>query len=152
MRAGRFRGEKKVKNGFYLQRAVNNSRKAFLRVHDFAGLQTIAHFGGSRGVPADGPRGLVVPAGGARMAYGWRAGARRWRAGRRQMVRGSANGSWAEAGRWPADGMLGRQVAGGWRAGTGGAGGWRAAIVFSSLELTYFGKRNIYQAKWACGS
>ena len=45
-----------------------------------------------------------------------------------------------------------RQVACGWRAGTGGAGGWRAAIVFSSLELTYFGKRNIYQAKWACGS
>lgn len=40
-----------------------------------------------------------------------------------------------------------RQVACGWRAGTGGDGGWRAAIVFSSLELIYFGKRNIYQAK-----
>lgn len=55
----------------------------------------------------------------------------------------------------------------GWRAGDGGwsaeaptdrgrkpAGGLRMArgIVFSSLELTYFGKRNIYQAKWACGS
>lgn len=102
MRAGRFRGEKKVKNGFCLQRAVNNSRKAFLRVHDFAGLKTVAHFGGSCGVPADGARG--------------------------------------------------RQVACGWRVGTGGADGWRAAIVFSSLELTYFGKRNIYQAKWACGS
>ena len=45
-----------------------------------------------------------------------------------------------------------RQVACGWRAGTGGAGGWRATVVFSSLELTYFGKRSIYQAKWACSS
>lgn len=45
-----------------------------------------------------------------------------------------------------------RQVTCGCRAGTGGVGGWRAAIVFSSLELTYFGKRNIYQAKWACSS
>ena len=104
MRAGRFRGEKKVKNGFCLQRAVNNSRKAFLRVRDFAGLKTVAHFGGSCGVTADGAR-------------------------------------WA-----------GARGACGWRAGIGGAGGWRATIVFSSLELTYFGKRNIYQAKWACGS
>ena len=89
-------------------------------MRDFAGLKTVAHFAGSCGVPADGPRGLVVPAGGARMAYGWRAGARRWRAGiggvrgwragRRQMVRGSANGSWAEAGRWPADGARGLVV------------------------------------------
>ena len=69
-------------------------------------------------------------------------GARRWRAGRRQMVRGSANGSWAGAGRWRADDARDRQV----------AHRWRAAIAFSSLELTYFGKRNIYQAKWACGS
>ena len=65
-----------------------------------------------------------------------------WRAGRRQMVRGSANGSWAGAGRWRADDARDRQV----------AHRWRAAIAFSSLELTYFGKRNIYQAKWACGS
>ena len=72
MRAGRFRGEKKVKNGFCLQRAVNNSRKAFLRVRDFAGLQTIAHFGGSRGVPADGVRRLGG-AYGARWAGGWSA-------------------------------------------------------------------------------
>ena len=71
MRAGRFGGEKKVKNGFCLQRAVNNSRKAFLRVHDFAGLQTIAHFGGSRGVPADGARRLGAD--GARWVGGWSA-------------------------------------------------------------------------------
>ena len=31
MRAGRFRGEKKVKNGFYLQRVVNNCAERVLR-------------------------------------------------------------------------------------------------------------------------
>ena len=114
MRAGRFRGEKKVKNGFCLQRAVNNLRKAFLRVHDFAGLKTAAHFGGSCGVTADGG--------------GWRSVGRRMvRGGHADSVRG--DGGWSAeapmdrgrkpagglrmacgAGRWPADGARGLVV------------------------------------------
>ena len=147
MRAGRFRGEKKVKNGFCLQRAVNNSRKAFLRVHDFAGLQTVARFGGSRGVPADGAR---------RLGGGWRSVGRRMvRGGHADGVRWHADSVRGD-GRWSAEAPTdrGRKPAGGLRMARGDWWCRRMAcgIVFSSLELIYFGKRNIYQAKLACDS
>ena len=98
-------------------------------MRDFAGLKTVAHFGGSCGVPADGARRLGgvargVPADGARGSVG------------RRMVRGGHADSVRGAGRWFADGVRiacvvpadgprkrqrivggSRQVACGWRAG-----------------------------------
>ena len=133
MRAGRFRGEKKVKNGFCLQRAVNNSRKAFLRVHNFAGLKTAAHFGGSCGVPADGG--------------GWRAEMGGWRAGRRQMVRGWRADSVRGAGGWSAEAPTdrGRKPAGGLRMARG-AGRWFADGA-RGLVVPVDGVRQLFLAR-----
>ena len=136
MRAGRFRGEKKVKNGFYLQRVVNNCAERVLR-----GLRAPIR---ADGLCAGGGKERRNRETAARIAYGLRMRQRpRCQRGEPQPVLPTAC---AQGGK--GIGLRQRMARGGLASGKQKV---RRGLLWPARAIAYFGKRGFYQAKRVLG-